>query len=59
MQAAVVDRNRQRDARLVEEVKKAVDAHMANRGPGAGDTHVQLNTELELQTILCMEYRYV
>ena len=59
MQAAVVDRYRKRDARLVEEAENAVNAYVTNRGPGESETRAWLNTELELQRILCMEYRYV
>jgi len=59
MLAAVVNRNIQRDIRLTTEAEKAIDAYMADRGPGASETSVSLSTLLELQTILCTEYRYV
>ena len=56
--AAVVNRHNQRDIQLAAEADKAIVAHMNDRGPGASEVSVRLSTLLELQTILCTEYRY-
>ena len=53
--AAVVNCYAQRDMRLIAEASDII----ASMGPGAGNTHMGLSTQLELETILCMEYRYV
>jgi len=52
--AIVVNRCNQRDVRLAAEANQAIAAHVAN---GGYVVHVGLKTQLELQTILCVEYR--
>lgn len=59
MFAVIKNRCRQRDMRLAAEANRAVAAQIAERGPGANNTHIQLKTQLELQKILQTEYRYV
>ena len=54
-----MNRHGQRDQRLITAADEAVAAHMAERGPGAGETYVWLKTQVELYTILCTEYRCV
>ena len=53
--AAVVNRYAQRDMRLIAEASDII----ANMGPRAGNTHMGLSTQLELETILCTEHRYI
>ena len=53
--AAVANRYAQRDMQLIAEASDVI----ANMGPGAGNTYMGLSTQLELETILCTEYRYV
>ena len=45
-----------RDAQLVEEAEKVITTYVMDKGPDAR-VEVMLNTQLELQTILCAEYR--
>ena len=52
----IVDRCNQRDMRLAIEAQRAVISTVANGGHGGSR---RLNTLLELQTVLCTEYRYV
>jgi hypothetical protein len=44
--------------RLAAEAEKAIAVHTADGGPGASEVYIRLKTILELQTILCTEYRY-
>lgn len=55
----ITNRHRERDIRLTAEADKAVVARMVNRGSGTSDAHVELNIQLELQTLLYTEYRYI
>jgi hypothetical protein len=55
----VADRHRQLDTRLTAEVESIIAASMADRGPGACQINFALGVQLELQTILCTEYRYI
>ena len=52
----IVDRCNQRDMRLAIEAQRAVISTVVNGGHGGSR---RLNTLLELQTVLCTEYRYV
>ena len=54
---AVVNHNHQRDARLVAEARDAIAARIADGDPRTDATYIRLKTRLELQTILCEEYR--
>lgn len=58
MHTVITNRHRERDIRLTAEADKAVVARMANRGSGTSDDRIELNIQLELQTLLCTEYRY-
>ena len=56
--ALVVHRCQQRDARLVAEAAEAVGSHMMVDGtPRTNAAYAGLKTQLELETILCTEYR--
>lgn len=50
----VTSRHRQRDMQLVAEAENAIDIHLAG---GTPEPNVELKTLLELQTVLCTEYR--
>lgn len=39
--------------------KDAFVEYMLERGPWADETYARLSVQLELQTVLCAEYRYV
>lgn len=54
MHAIVVNRCNRRDTRLAAEADKAIAAHAADED----EADIRLKTLLELQTILCTEYRY-
>jgi len=58
MRAIVVNRCNQCDAKLAAEAQSVVDAHTAGRDYGGSEANIRLKTLLELQTILCTEYRY-
>lgn len=55
--ALVVNRLQQRDSRLAAEATKVVYGYVADGAPEATVVYVRLKTLLELQTILCTEYR--
>jgi hypothetical protein len=55
---AVMNCHNQHNVQLAAEADKAIVAHMGDRGPRASEVSVRLSMLLELQTILCMEYRY-
>jgi len=48
-----------RDLRLAEEAKKAIDRYAASGAPESSVAYVGLKIWLEVETILCTEYRYV
>jgi hypothetical protein len=54
MHTVFMIRRRERARHLAAEAKKATIARMADRGP---DPRIELSIQLELQTLLCMEYR--
>lgn len=54
----IVNRHGQRDLRLVTEARKVIAESRANNS-GPSRTEIVLKMHLELQTILCTEYRYV
>jgi len=58
MRVIVVNHCNQRDAKLAAEAQKAIDAHTADEDHGGKKVNIRLKTLLELQTILCTEYRY-
>ena len=47
------------DVRLAAEAERAIAEYTAGGGPTTNRTEIMLKTHLELQTILCTEYRYV
>ena len=57
--AVVVTRCDRRDRQLSVEAEKAVIAHGGNRDHERSNVDARLKTRLELQMILCAEYRYV
>ena len=54
----VVNRCNQRDARLVAESQEAI-VHVTDGDHEESGINARLRILLELETILCMEYRYV
>lgn len=44
---------------LSAEAQTVIAVHGADSGPCASEMYVRLDTLLELQTVLCTEYRYV
>ena len=55
----VTNRYMQRDMRLFAEADRVIAANTVDGSPEANETHIGLSVQLELQTILCTEYRYV
>ena len=55
----IVNRQMRRDIQLTAEAELVVAESTAGMGPGANQAEVVLRIHLELQTILCTEYRYV
>ena len=54
----VVNRHHQRDVQLTAEARRVIAARTSNMGPGARKDYIRFKTRLELQTLLCTEYRY-
>ena len=57
--AAIVNRYRQRDTRLAAEAQNVIAAHGASTSYAEHKMRIRLTILLELETILCTEYRYV
>ena len=55
----IANRHSERKRRLVAAAKDAFVEYMLERGPWADETYARLSVQLELQTVLCAEYRYV
>ena len=55
----VMNHHHTRDARLTLEANGAIAARATGGDSGGNNVYVTLKTQLELQTILCTEYRYV
>ena len=47
----------QRDVQLANEAIRTIAACTSNMGPGARKDYIRLKMRLELQTVLCTEYR--
>jgi len=58
IRAVIVSRCNRRDRQLSVATQRAIFAHAASGGP-EGRKVKRLKTQLELQTVLCAEYRYV
>ena len=58
MCAVIISRHRQHDMQLTVEAEKAIVTHAADSGR-LDNLHAKLNIQLELETTLCSEYRYV
>ena len=59
MHGVITTRHVQRDMRLIAEADRVANAVGGGGSHGTGVAHMRLSTQLELQTILCTEYRYV
>jgi hypothetical protein len=57
--AIIANHHVHRDIRLIAEADTVTAASVANQGHGVSMAHVRLVVQLELQTILCEEYRYI
>ena len=57
--AAIVNHYRQRDTWLAAEAQNVIAAHGASTSYAEHKMHIRLTILLELEMILCMEYRYV
>lgn len=57
--STVANRHAQRDAQLITEANRVIVANIGGRGPGVDNTRILLSIQLELQTLLCTEYRCV
>ena len=55
----MANRLQKRDERLAAEAAKVIGEHVADRAPEATVAYVRLKILLEVQTILCTEYRFV
>jgi len=58
MHATVVNRCNQRDAQLAAEAQEIVNTHTTDGDYEGSEANVRLKVLLELQTVLCTEYRY-
>ena len=58
MHSIIMTRHTECDARLLQHANDAVAKHVFENGDD-NQEYIKLKTELELQNILCVEYRYI
>ena len=58
MYTVISNRHKQRKARLAAGVEEAIATQIKEKGPQANRERITFKTQLELYSILCLEYRY-
>ena len=59
MFAVISNHHKEREAKLAAEVEEAIAAQIKEKGPRANREYIAFKTQLELYSILCLEYRCV
>jgi len=57
MSKVILNRYRDREALLAAEVESTITAKIEEKGPQANREYITFKTQLELYSVLCLEYR--